>query len=96
MASSKVASTQNKLYIVFNNFTGEQYLDLAQSLSLVNRRFYRQGMNYAVENIKFFSNSAGSVDCFKTPTTWVLIMPLPVLILLGMLNVKKFLTSNLL
>ncbi|AXH79599.1 MAG: hypothetical protein [Circular genetic element sp.] len=71
MAQSPLASTVNKLYIDFNNFTGEQYVDLAQCLSLVNRRFYRQGMNYAVENIKFYANNGGSINCYKVPTTWV-------------------------
>jgi len=71
MASSKMASTVRKLYVGFDNFTGSQYVDLAQCLSLVNRRFYRQGMNYAVENIKFYANKGGNINCFKVPTTWV-------------------------
>jgi len=66
-----MTSTVRKLYIGFDNFTGEQYVDLAQSLSLVNRRFYRQGMNYAVENIKFYATGGGAINCFKVPTTWV-------------------------
>ena len=68
MASSKMASTVRKLYVGFDNFTGSQYVDLAQCLSLVNRRFYRQGMNYAVENIKFYANKGGNINCFKFPT----------------------------
>lgn len=71
MAQSPMTSTVRKLYIGFNNFTGEQYVDLAQCLSLVNRRFYRQGMNYAVENIKFYATGGGAINCLKVPSTWV-------------------------
>ena len=70
MASSNIASTTRKLYITLSNFTGEQYVDLAQCLSLVNRRAYRQGMNYAVDNIRIYATSGGNVNCSIVPTTW--------------------------
>ena len=31
---------------------GQQYVDISQSVSRVNRRFYRQGLNWAVANVK--------------------------------------------
>jgi len=48
------------------NFT----IDLSQCASLVNRRFYRQGINWVVESIRFQSLQAGKVQIAKIPTTW--------------------------
>jgi hypothetical protein len=48
-----------------------QTIDLAQCLSAVNRRFYRQGMNYAVGSIEAYSFSAARVGIGIIPTTWV-------------------------
>ena len=47
------------------------YIDLSQSASLLNRRFYRQGINWAVSSIKILSPiTAGGVVVSKLPTTW--------------------------
>ncbi len=50
------------------------YIDLSQCVSLVNRRFYRQGLNWAVSNIKVLSGSGvvGQVSIHKLPNTWVM------------------------
>ena len=48
------------------------YIDLSQVASLINRRFYRQGINWAVAGFKFQSLQAGSVQISKLPNTWVL------------------------
>jgi len=47
------------------------YIDLSQVASLVNRRFYRQGINWAVGGMKVLSLQPGTVNCFKLPNTWV-------------------------
>ncbi len=51
-------------------------IDLSQSASLLNRRFYRQGINWALGGIKVLSQSsgnlAGSVIVKKLPETWVM------------------------
>lgn len=52
--------------------TGTFYIDLSQCASLVNRRFYRQGIQWAVANIKFSSLQAGSIQIGKLPNTWVM------------------------
>jgi hypothetical protein len=59
--------------------TDTVFIDLSQCASLVNRRFYRQGINWAVSGIKFLSNSAlstgslnGSISVQKLPETWVM------------------------
>ena len=52
----------------------EYYIDLSQCASLVNRRFYRQGINWAVSSMKLFT-SAGTVAevlISKLPETWVM------------------------
>jgi len=51
---------------------------LSQCACLVNRRFYRQGINWAVSGIKLLSepfssgNLAGQVTVQKLPETWVM------------------------
>ncbi len=57
------------------NTFGEFTLDLSQCASLVNRRFYRQGINWAVSGIKFTSLTANpnvNLTIQKLPETWVL------------------------
>lgn len=50
------------------------YIDLSQVASLVNRRFYRQGINWAVSGIKILSRDGfiGTVEVSKLPSTWIL------------------------
>lgn len=49
------------------------YIDLSQSASLMNRRFYRQGINWAVASIKIISKDfEGQLRVSKLPETWVL------------------------
>ncbi len=47
------------------------YIDLSQCASLVNRRFYRQGLNWAVAGFTFFTQGTGSINISKIPDTWV-------------------------
>ena len=51
-----------------------EFIDLSQIASLVNRRFYRQGLNWAVAGIKVLNLSGfqGSILCAKLPNTWVM------------------------
>ena len=51
---------------------GVYYIDLSQCASLMNRRFYRQGLNWAVAGIKIFSSVNGGVSIQKLPNTWVM------------------------
>lgn len=56
---------------------GVQYVDLSQAASLVNRRFYRQGLNWAVSGFTLHTSNVdaaigtGSVTVAKIPNTWV-------------------------
>ncbi len=48
------------------------FIDLSQVCSLMNRRFYRQGLNWAVAGIKVFGVRDCQILVSKLPTTWVL------------------------
>ena len=51
----------------------DDYIDLSQCASLVNRRFYRQGLNWAVAGFTIISPQgvAGACVFKKIPDTWV-------------------------
>ncbi len=50
------------------------FLDLSQCASILNRRFYRQGLNWAVSSFKFLSpaGTTGDLQIQKLPNTWVM------------------------
>ncbi len=48
-----------------------QYLDLSLAASLVNRRFYRQGVKWAVAGITIIAKGTGAINVSKVPETWV-------------------------
>jgi len=64
------------LYINVGSSTGisENFLDLSQVASLVNRRFYRQGLNWAVAGIKVITSgdAVGNLTVSKLPNTWTM------------------------
>ena len=53
---------------------GTNYIDLSRAASSVNRRFYRQGINWSVAGFTVTTagtTAPGSVTVCKVPTTWV-------------------------
>ena len=52
---------------------GTSFICLSQVASLINRRFYRQGINWAVGGMKILTapNFGGQLKVSKVPTTWV-------------------------
>ena len=56
------------------NTSRQDYIDLSQVASIVNRRFYRQGINWAVAGFKILSTdqSNGLVTIQKLPNTWTM------------------------
>lgn len=64
------------LYIPTVPILGSQtmFIDLSQIASLMNRRFYRQGLNWAVAGFKVLSANPfqGSISISKLPNTWVM------------------------
>ncbi len=60
--------------ILLNAAGGAQHtMDISQCASLVNRRFYRQGLNWAVAGFTFITQSGttGIIGVGKVPDTWV-------------------------
>lgn len=52
------------------NFTSK-YLDIAQCVSIVSRRAYRQGHNWAVAQIKIMTANPSAVIIEKIPENWI-------------------------
>jgi hypothetical protein len=50
------------------------FLDVNQVTSILNRRFYRQGLNNAIAGFKVLSNAGftGGMTISKLPNTWVM------------------------
>ena len=47
-------------------------MDISQVASLMNRRFYRQGLNWAVAGFKVKASQTGAIDIGKLPNTWTM------------------------
>ncbi len=75
--TSKIQPSVMTLYVntstVAPGATGSFTVDLSQIASVVNRRFYRQGLNWAVAGFKVFGaqGALGTVAVKKIPNTWV-------------------------
>ena len=52
--------------------TSTSYIDLSQIASLLNRRFYRQGINWAVSGMKVFTTVSSTITVSKLPETWIM------------------------
>jgi len=52
-----------------DNYTHDT-VDLSQCASAVNRRFYRQGLNWAVSGFSVLTKSTGQITISKLPDTW--------------------------
>ncbi len=55
------------------SLTNPQFIDLSQCASIVNRRFYRQGLNWAVAGFRIHSapTTTGTVNFYKVQNTWM-------------------------
>ena len=63
----------NFVFQVNDSGKESRHIDLSQVASLVNRRFYRQGLNWAVQGFKLITSaSGGQVSIHKLPNTWVM------------------------
>jgi hypothetical protein len=64
-------TTPTQLRLVFE-MTGNttQFVDIAKALSIINRRFYRQGVYYYVNNVEVYNNEDAYVDLHTLPDTW--------------------------
>ena len=76
MKPRSIEPAPQSLYF-FNTMTQAteiDFIDLSQVASLVNRRFYRQGLNWAVGGFKFLTSPGfeGQLLISKLPNTWVM------------------------
>ena len=75
---SKIQPAELKIATVIGR-SGKSYADLSQMASIINRRFYRQGLNWAVSHFTFYKSTptdaagaASGVSVAKLPNTWVM------------------------
>ena len=69
------AATRLTFSIPSAAINGTHYIDLSQCAALVNRRFYRQGINWAVAGIRVNVQNTGAtanITVSKLPNTWVM------------------------
>lgn len=83
MAQSKAASHSTKMFFEFypqdGGTSGTYFIDIAQCMSIIQRKSFRQGMNYGVENMSFkYAPMAQAPEATFTtievstiPKTWV-------------------------
>ena len=81
---SKIQPAVLKMNFLFGTASGgtksTNYIDLSQCASILNRRFYRQGLNWAVSGFKILSPIpsspsavvTGEISIHKLPNTWVM------------------------
>jgi hypothetical protein len=48
-----------------------QFIDIARALSIINRKFYRQGVYYYVNSVEVYNNESGVIDLHTLPDTYV-------------------------
>ncbi|MDC0008373.1 hypothetical protein OAE12_01565 [bacterium] len=75
MKKNKIQPSEMTFRFATPNFNGARsfYIDLSQVASIVNRRFYRQGINWAVAGFKVLAATEGSgtINIQKIPNTWI-------------------------
>lgn len=72
---SKIQPAVMKMHFAFTAGTANQvqHIDISQCASLLNRRFYRQGLNWAVAGFKLTTTgTTGLISIHKLPNTWVM------------------------
>lgn len=76
MSQSKMTNTVRKILLNTGPLdevpTQGLFIDIAQCLSILNRKSYRQGYNYAISNIKFYSNTGTSIQVKILPNHWTM------------------------
>ena len=67
---SKTSPTVSRLSFEGTGGT-TKYIDIARALSIINRKFYRQGVYYYVNSVELYNNEDAFVDLHTLPDTWV-------------------------
>ena len=63
--------TQLRLSFELPQDTSSRYIDIAQALSAINRKFYRQGLYYYVNSVEVYNDEQAYVDFMVAPDTWI-------------------------
>jgi hypothetical protein len=66
----KTSPTVTRLSFEFDGGSTE-FIDIAQALSAINRKFYRQGVYYYVNSVEIYNDETGVVDLHTVPDNWV-------------------------
>ena len=66
----KTSPTVSRLSFEFDGGS-TKFIDIAKALSIINRKFYRQGVYYYVNSVEIYNNETGVVDLHTLPDTWV-------------------------
>lgn len=48
-----------------------RFIDVARALSVINRKFYRQGVYYYVNSVELYNNEDAYIDLHTCPDNWV-------------------------
>ena len=48
-----------------------EFISIAKALSILNRKFYRQGVYYYVNSVEVYNNETGVVDLHTLPDNWI-------------------------
>ena len=67
---SKTSPTVSRLSFELDGGS-TKFIDIAKALSIINRKFYRQGVYYYVNSVEIYNNETGVVDLHTLPDTWV-------------------------
>jgi len=68
----RIEPVQTKFVIELPNVDSTLYCDISQIASMVNRKFLRQGLNWVVSNVEFWSNGTSKCQIAKLPDTWIM------------------------
>jgi hypothetical protein len=66
----KTSPTQTRISFEFDGGSTE-FIDIAKALSIINRKFYRQGVYYYVNSVEIYNNETGVVDLHTLPDNWI-------------------------
>lgn len=70
--AAQLQPVQTKFIFDLGAASGTYYLDISQIVSLANRKFLRQGMNWVVSNIEYWSDGNSQMVVSKLPDTWMM------------------------
>ncbi|AXH78813.1 MAG: hypothetical protein [Circular genetic element sp.] len=70
---AKIQPAVTRLWFHINPGNNYNYLDISAAVSAANRRFYRQGMSWAVAGMSLHTadGTTGDFDVSKVPDTWM-------------------------